>query len=289
MRDAVRYFFSGRTKRSVANGSSSADGGRSGSRPSRRMWNVPKSAPVSHGSLAARVKASGQVRFTAWYIVSTSGESDAIDHGHVAGELVITCSPVARSNQALLSTPWWPGWQPVRIAGVVGEGDRRHRRHGAVLEGRAHRDEAGDVRRLAGGDRVVEHVGVAPVEQEADDVVGTGHRARRSGRRAPRRPGGAAARRGGRRPLRPTPSGCGAPPMSARTVGATSTSRQARGSRPRACTPAPATMNGARACTTPIDPCSPRSPPWSSQLWAEVCMQITSGAAGWSKTWATIS
>src|SRR3954467_10401507 len=106
MRDAVRYFFSGRTNRSVENGSSSADGGRSGNRPSRRVWNVPKSARVSQGSLAASVNASGQVRFTAWYIVSTSGDSEAMAHGHVAGELVITCSPVARSNHALFNTPW---------------------------------------------------------------------------------------------------------------------------------------------------------------------------------------
>ncbi len=114
IRDDTRYFFSGRTNRSVAKGRSSAPGAFSGSLPSRRMWKVPKSAPRSHGSLAARVKAPGQERRTASYMVSTSGESRAIDHGHVAGELVMTCSPFDRSYQALLSTPWWPGWQPVR-------------------------------------------------------------------------------------------------------------------------------------------------------------------------------
>ncbi len=33
----------------------------------------------------------------------------------------------------------------------------------------------------------------------------------------------------------------------------------------------------------------PARPPWSSQLWAAVCWQMTSGAAGASNTWATIS
>ena len=45
-------------------------------------------------------------------------------------------------------------------------------------------------------------------------------------------------------------------------------------------TPAPAMMNGARACTTSIDPCSPRWPPWSSQLWAAVWITHRSGAHG---------
>ena len=36
-------------------------------------------------------------------------------HGHVACELVMTCSPVARSNHALLRMPWWPGCAPVMI------------------------------------------------------------------------------------------------------------------------------------------------------------------------------
>ncbi len=36
-------------------------------------------------------------------------------HGHVACEFVMTCSFVARSNQALLRMPWWPGNAPVMI------------------------------------------------------------------------------------------------------------------------------------------------------------------------------
>ena len=48
-----------------------------------------------------------------------------------------------------------------------------------------------------------------------------------------------------------------APPMSASTVGATSTSLHARSNRPWARTPDPEMMNGARDCTTSSDPCSP--------------------------------
>ncbi len=36
-------------------------------------------------------------------------------HGHVAVELVMTCSPDARSNHALFKMPWWPGCAPVMI------------------------------------------------------------------------------------------------------------------------------------------------------------------------------
>ena len=51
-------------------------------------------------------------------------------------------------------------------------------------------------------------------------------------------------------------------------------------------TPLPAITNGARAWTTPGEPCSPRWPPWSSQLWAAEWITQRSGAAGWSKSWA---
>src|SRR4028119_116114 len=39
-------------------------------------------------------------------------------------------------------------------------------------------------------------------------------------------------------------------------------------------------MNGARAWTTPSEPCSPRWPPWSSPLWAAERSTARSGAAG---------
>ena len=71
-------------------------------------------------------------------------------------------------------------------------------------------------------------------------------------------------------------------------VGATSTSRPARGTSPSLRTPLPAITNGARACTTPSEPCSPRWPPWSSQLWAAEWSTQRSGAAGWSNSCAIV-
>ena len=63
-------------------------------------------------------------------------------------------------------------------------------------------------------------------------------------------------------------------------VGATSTSRAARGTTPRFATPRPAITHGARACTTPSDPCSPRWPPWSSQLCRERVQHAQVGSGG---------
>ena len=129
-----------------------------------------------------------------------------------------------------------------------------------------------------GGHRV-EHVGVRAVEQEADDVARPSGRRRRARRRARRRPG---RRDGGRRVVaarsraarrwwaRRRPAGRPAAP------------------RPSLRTPLPAITNGARACTTPSEPCSPRWPPWSSQLCAAECSTQRSGAAGWSKSWAIV-
>ena len=58
---------------------------------------------------------AGQVRFTAWWMVSTAGFRLAIDHAQVAGEFVMTCSPVDLSNHALLMMRWCPGCAPVRM------------------------------------------------------------------------------------------------------------------------------------------------------------------------------
>ena len=162
---------------------------------------------------------------------------------------------------------------------VVRERDRRHAGDRAPLVRRAHLDQPGDVRRRAGRGERVEHVRVRAVEQEADDVtrasaVGVDHVGAR-----PRRPG--------RRDT--CPSSRGATPRSSAIVGATSTRRAARGTRPSLRTPLPAITNGARACTTPSDPCSPRWPPWSSQLCAAEWMTQRSGAEGWSKSWAVCS
>ena len=76
---------------------------------------MEQSAPTSQGSLIDTVCAAGQKRCTAWWIVSVPAVSERVAHGHVAGEFVMICSPVDRSNHALWSTPWWPGWVPVRI------------------------------------------------------------------------------------------------------------------------------------------------------------------------------
>ena len=66
-----------------------------------------------------------------------------------------------------------------------------------------------------------------------------------------------------------------------RPSGATSTRRaESRDRRPWLRTPLPAITNGARACTTPSDPCSPRWPPWSSQLCDAEWITQRSGAAG---------
>ena len=72
-------------------------------------------------------------------------------------------------------------------------------------------------------------------------------------------------------------------------VGAVSTRRAARGITPSDCTPLPPITIGARACTIPSEPCSPRWPPWSSQLWAAEWSTQRSGAAGESKSWAVCS
>ena len=48
---------------------------------------------MSHGSLTDAVNASGSTRWTALWIDSTPGKQWSIDHGHVAWELVMICSP----------------------------------------------------------------------------------------------------------------------------------------------------------------------------------------------------
>ena len=153
--------------------------------------------------------------------------------------------------------------------GVVGERDGRQRRHRAVPERRAHRHEASDVRRLA----------AAPPCRRARWGCSRRRGSRSRGAGGPPR---ARARRSRASPSWPREVravGRGATPSSASTVGATSTSRQARSTMPAARTPAPPMMNGARACTTSIDPCSPRWPPWSSQLCAAEWIDAQVGRA----------
>ena len=67
---------------------------------------------MSHGSFTDAVNASGQVRCTAWWIDSTPSSRCCIDHGHVACELVITCSPVRAVAPRVV--------QDAVVAGVAG-------------------------------------------------------------------------------------------------------------------------------------------------------------------------
>ena len=231
---------------------------------------------MSHGSFTETVNASGHVR----WIASCSDSTPASEVLHrprprglrVRDHLLAAGAVEPRVVQDAVVA----GERPVRIDvwfASVTVGQPGHR---APLVRRAHLDQAGDVRRLARGGHVVEHVGVGAVEQEADDVPGPPGRRDRARRCARRRP----ARRGGGR------GASGSHPRSSAIVGATSTSRAARGTRPSLRTPLPAITNGARACTTPSEPCSPRWPPWSSQLCAPECSTHRSGAAGWSKSCA---
>ena len=55
-----------------------------------------------------------------------------------------------------------------------------------------------------------------------------------------------------------SPSEPSGDPASQARVGATSITRAAAGTIPRAVTPAPESSSGARDCTTDSDPCSPR-------------------------------
>ena len=61
---------------------------------------------MSQGSFTDAVKSSAQVRVTAVWIDSVPAATVFIAQGQVADEFVMICSPVARSNQALLRIPW---------------------------------------------------------------------------------------------------------------------------------------------------------------------------------------
>ena len=234
---------------------------------------------MSHGSLTDAVNASGSARWIASCSDSTPGVRCCIAHGHVACELVITCSPVARSNHALCRMPWWPGSRPVRIdvwlASVT-----------------------------VGSPAIAPHSYAVPISMRRATFGASprgGHR--RRARWGSRRRTGSRRRDAGRpasgssTSVRTTPSWparwwpC---VVGARSRGARRWSARrrraapARGTRPSLRTPLPAITNGARACTTPSEPCSPRWPPWSSQLCAAECSTHRSGAAGWSKSCAIV-
>ena len=137
-------------------------------------------------------------------------------------------------------------------------------------------DQARDVRRLAAARHVVEDVGVGAVEQEHHDVARTpGGGIERVGEHGAVLAGqvraGGVGRAAQERERRSAPHRRDGP-----TAG-----RSRRGGHPL-----PASTSGARACTIPSEPCSPRWPPWSSQLCAAECRTQRSGAAGWSKSCA---
>ena len=161
--------------------------------------------------------------------------------------------------------------------GVVGERDRGQRRHRAVAESGAHVDEPANVRRLA------PHRDSRRARWRSRRRTGSRRRARAAASRssirsrsAARRPAGPGTRHWRRGRSSPRPAigrrahelqhrGCDVDQLAAAIDDAL------------LLTPAPATMNGARACTTSIEPCSPRWPPWSSQLWAAVWIAIEVG------------
>ncbi len=138
--------------------------------------------------------------------------------------------------------------------------------------------QARDVRRFAGGGQRVQHVRVGAVEQEPDHVP------RPAAGEVEHVVADLAVLAGDVRPVVGGSAG-----RAARATVGRHVDESARPSAParRRARPCPAITNGARACTTPSDPCSPRWPPWSSQLWAAEWITHRSGAAGWSKSWAT--
>ena len=233
---------------------------------------------MSHGSLTDAVNSSGQVRCTASWIDSMPGVRCSMHHGQVSCELVMTCSPVRAVEPRVVEDAVMAGMRAGDDRRVVRERDRGQRRHRAVPERDAHVDD--------------------PLRRSAPRRVRTCRRARWSWCR----------RRGSRSRASDAPAGSststsaspsctakylplsrGAQPSSAAMVGAVSTRRAARGITPSDFTPLPPITIGARACTIPIEPCSPRWPPWSSQLCAAEWITQRSGAAGESKSWAVWS
>ena len=183
---------------------------------------------MSHGSLTDAVNASGHVRCTASWIDSTPAMRCCIAHGHVACELVITCSPRARGRTTRCGgCRGGPGCAPVRIdvwlASVTVGSDAIAPCSNAVPISMSRATFGASPAAAI----VVEHVGVRAVEQEADDVIGVGPRSIEQVEQRPRRPGAARRASSGRAcAVQPDALGmrCGA--ESAGTVGATSTSRQ---------------------------------------------------------------
>ena len=83
---------------------------------------------MSHGSLTDAVHASGHVRCTAWWSDSTPSSRCCIDHGHVACEFVITCSPALAIPPRVVQDAVVTRVAPGEDRRVVRERHRRHAR-----------------------------------------------------------------------------------------------------------------------------------------------------------------
>ena len=228
---------------------------------------------MSHGSLTDAVNASGQVRCTASWIDSMPGVEVFIAHGQVAERVRDDLLAALAVEPRVVQDAVVAGERAGDDRRVVRERDGGQRRHRAVPERGAHLDERGDVRRLAARGHVVEDVRVGAVEEEPDHVLGR-PRVRRSStsrRTSPSWPRGRCRRRRrvGREPRRWAIVGRDVDEAAGAGDHAVDCARPCRRSR-----------TGARACTIPSEPCSPRWPPWSSQLCAAEWITQRSGAAG---------
>ena len=188
----------------------------------------------------------------------------------MSGELVTTCSPVARSIHALWRMPWWPGCSPVRIVvwlasvtvGSEAMAPWRYQSPSAISRATFGARPA----------RAWSYSTLAFVPSKSSPITWWGlvpSRTSVSVSPSDRVPSD-----------RIEVSSDEAPPRRASTVGAMSTSRQERSTGPRVAIPAPLATNGARAWTTPGDPCSPKCPPASGQWCDAVWTTQRSGADG---------
>ena len=246
-------------------------------RPGGRSRTWSSSAPMSHGSLTDAVNASGQVRCTASWIVSTPGARCSIaprPRGRrVRDDLLAGRAVVPRVVEDAV------------VAGVRAGEDRRvvrerDGRQAAIAPCRYAVpivDQPRDVRGLAARRHVVEHVRVRAVEQEADHVLRAAARVEHVGEHlAVLAPRGTCRRRAART-------------RAARaTVGATSTSRPPRDEPVRSARP----CRRSRTAPGPGRPRASRArrggrpgPPSCGRR--SGCTQ-RSGAAGWSNSWAIV-
>ncbi len=146
--------------------------------------------------------------------------------GHVADEFVMICRPLRRSYHALLRMPWWPGRRPVRIdvwfaSVTVGSPAIAPCVYAVPMSSRRATFGASPAAAIA-----YSTLGLVPSQRNPTTCRGRPPaRSRTSSRTSPSWP------------WTYDPSSAGARPSSSATVGATSTSRPARGTSPSARTP----------------------------------------------------